>query len=68
MNAFILLVAAQSDGQVAQIARTFGVDWSPFGGADHQLFDRMCRSLQVRIPAHSRDAGTAASANRARHC
>ncbi|MGB2625326.1 MAG: ATP synthase F0 subunit B [Candidatus Acidiferrum sp.] len=28
MNAFILLVAAPGDGQIAQIARTFGVDWS----------------------------------------
>ena len=28
MNPFILLAAAESDGQVAQIARTFGVDWS----------------------------------------
>jgi F-type H+-transporting ATPase subunit b len=28
MNVFILLAAAESDGQVAQIARTFGVDWS----------------------------------------
>ena len=27
MNAFILLAAAESEGQVAQIARTFGVDW-----------------------------------------
>ena len=27
MNALILLAVAQSDGQVAQIARTFGVDW-----------------------------------------
>jgi F-type H+-transporting ATPase subunit b len=27
MNAFILMAGAQSDGQVAQIARTFGVDW-----------------------------------------
>jgi F-type H+-transporting ATPase subunit b len=27
MNASILLAVAQSDGQVAQIARTFGVDW-----------------------------------------
>jgi F-type H+-transporting ATPase subunit b len=27
MNAFILLAVASSDGQVAQIARTFGVDW-----------------------------------------
>jgi F-type H+-transporting ATPase subunit b len=31
MNAFIFLVAAQSDSQVAQIARTFGVDWPHFG-------------------------------------
>ena len=28
MNAFILLAVAESEGQVAQIARTFGVDWS----------------------------------------
>lgn len=28
MNVFILLAYAESDGQVAQIARTFGVDWS----------------------------------------
>ena len=27
MNAFILSVVAPNDGQVAQIARTFGVDW-----------------------------------------
>ena len=27
MNAFTLLAVAQGDGQVAQIARTFGVDW-----------------------------------------
>ena len=27
MIAFILLAAAESDGQVEQIARTFGVDW-----------------------------------------
>ena len=27
MNVFILLAAAESEGQVAQIARTFGVDW-----------------------------------------
>jgi F-type H+-transporting ATPase subunit b len=27
MNAFILMAAAESEGQVAQIARTFGVDW-----------------------------------------
>ena len=31
MNAFILLAVAQSDGQVAQIARTFGVDWQHLG-------------------------------------
>ena len=31
MNALILLAAAQSDGQVAQIARTFGVDWQHLG-------------------------------------
>jgi F-type H+-transporting ATPase subunit b len=28
MNAFILLAAAEGEGQIAQIARTFGVDWS----------------------------------------
>jgi F-type H+-transporting ATPase subunit b len=27
MNIFILLAAAENEGQVAQIARTFGVDW-----------------------------------------
>jgi F-type H+-transporting ATPase subunit b len=27
MNAFILLAVVESEGQVAQIARTFGVDW-----------------------------------------
>ena len=31
MNAFILLAVAQSEGQVAQIARTFGVDWQHLG-------------------------------------
>ena len=32
MNAFILLaVAVESEGQVAQIARTFGVDWTHLG-------------------------------------
>jgi len=31
MNAFILLAAAESEGQVAQIARTFGVDWTHLG-------------------------------------
>jgi F-type H+-transporting ATPase subunit b len=28
MNALVLLAAASSDGQIQQIARTFGVDWS----------------------------------------
>ena len=28
MNALVLLAAATSDGQIQQIARTFGVDWS----------------------------------------
>jgi len=27
MNVFILMAAAENEGQVAQIARTFGVDW-----------------------------------------
>ena len=31
MSAFILLAVAQSEGQVAQIARTFGVDWQHLG-------------------------------------
>ncbi len=31
MNAFILFAAAESEGQVAQIARTFGVDWQHLG-------------------------------------
>jgi len=31
MNAFIILAAAESEGQVAQIARTFGVDWQHLG-------------------------------------
>ena len=31
MNAFVFLIAAQSDSQIAQIARTFGVDWPHFG-------------------------------------
>ena len=31
MNAFIFLAAAESEGQVAQIARTFGVDWMHLG-------------------------------------
>jgi len=31
MQAFIILVAESSDSQVAQIARTFGVDWTHLG-------------------------------------
>jgi F-type H+-transporting ATPase subunit b len=31
MNAFILLAVAESEGQVAQVARTFGVDWQHLG-------------------------------------
>jgi len=31
MSPFILLAATQSDGQIAQIARTFGVDWQHLG-------------------------------------
>jgi F-type H+-transporting ATPase subunit b len=31
MNAFILLVSQASDGQLAQIAKTFGVDWMHLG-------------------------------------
>ncbi len=31
MNAFILLAAAESEGQVEAIARTFGVDWQHLG-------------------------------------
>jgi F-type H+-transporting ATPase subunit b len=31
MNAFILLAAQGGDGQIAQIARTFGVDWTHLG-------------------------------------
>ena len=31
MSVFRLLAATQSDGQVAQIARTFGVDWQHLG-------------------------------------
>jgi F-type H+-transporting ATPase subunit b len=31
MSAFILLAVAHSEGQVAQIARTFGVDWQHLG-------------------------------------
>ena len=31
MNAFTLLAVAQNEGQVSQIARTFGVDWQHLG-------------------------------------
>jgi len=31
MNAFILLAATQTEGQAAQVARTFGVDWQHLG-------------------------------------
>ena len=31
MSAFVFLIAAQSDSQFAQIARTFGVDWTHLG-------------------------------------
>jgi F-type H+-transporting ATPase subunit b len=41
MNAFIFLIAAQSDGQIAQIARTFGVDW-PHLGAQIISFSIVC--------------------------
>ncbi len=44
MNAFIFLVAAQGDSQVAQIARTFGVDW-PHLGAQIISFSIVCAVL-----------------------
>jgi F-type H+-transporting ATPase subunit b len=44
MNVFIFLVAAQSDSQVAQIARTFGVDW-PHLGAQIISFSIVCAVL-----------------------
>ena len=44
MNAFIFLIADQSDGQVAQIARTFGVDW-PHLGAQIISFSIVCAVL-----------------------
>jgi F-type H+-transporting ATPase subunit b len=44
MNAFIFWVAAQSDGQIAQIARTFGVDW-PHLGAQIISFSIVCAVL-----------------------
>jgi F-type H+-transporting ATPase subunit b len=44
MNAFVFLIAAQSDSQVAQIARTFGVDW-PHLGAQIISFSIVCAVL-----------------------
>ena len=44
MNAFVFLIAAQSDGQIAQIARTFGVDW-PHLGAQIISFSIVCAVL-----------------------
>jgi F-type H+-transporting ATPase subunit b len=44
MNAIILLAAAESEGQVAQIARTFGVDW-PHLGAQIVSFGIVCAVL-----------------------
>jgi F-type H+-transporting ATPase subunit b len=44
MNAFILLAATESEGQVAQIARTFGVDW-PHLGAQIISFSIVCAVL-----------------------
>jgi F-type H+-transporting ATPase subunit b len=44
MNAFVLLIAAQSDSQIAQIARTFGVDW-PHLGAQIISFSIVCAVL-----------------------
>jgi F-type H+-transporting ATPase subunit b len=44
MNAFVFLIAAQSDSQIAQIARTFGVDW-PHLGAQIISFSIVCAVL-----------------------
>ena len=44
MNVFILLAAAQSDSQIARIARTFGVDW-PHLGAQIISFSIVCAVL-----------------------
>jgi F-type H+-transporting ATPase subunit b len=44
MNAFVFLIAAQSEGQIAQIARTFGVDW-PHLGAQIISFSIVCAVL-----------------------
>ena len=44
MNAYILLAVAQNEGQVRQIARTFGVDW-PHLGAQIISFSIVCAVL-----------------------
>jgi len=44
MNAFILLAAQGGDGQLSQIARTFGVDW-PHLGAQIVSFGIVCAVL-----------------------
>ena len=60
MSPFIILAAAESEGQVAQIRPNLWGGLAAFGRADHQLFDCVRRSVQVRLPAHPRDAGTTA--------
>jgi len=44
VNAFVFLIAAQNDSQIAQIARTFGVDW-PHLGAQIISFSIVCAVL-----------------------
>jgi F-type H+-transporting ATPase subunit b len=44
MSAFLLLAAQADDGQIAQIARTFGVDW-PHLGAQIISFGIVCAAL-----------------------
>ena len=44
MSAFLLLAAQGDDGQIAQIARTFGVDW-PHLGAQIISFGIVCAML-----------------------
>jgi F-type H+-transporting ATPase subunit b len=44
MNAFIFLIAGQSESQFTQIARTFGVDW-PHLGAQIISFSIVCAVL-----------------------
>jgi F-type H+-transporting ATPase subunit b len=44
MNAFVFLIAAESGSQIAQIARTFGVDW-PHLGAQIISFSIVCAVL-----------------------